>query len=115
MELFTKVAFSIHTATFLIAISGWMFCYYQFYANRYGWIQDELCLRGDYIRIGFISLVVLFFLLPENYDFKDIAILYIFSFFSAGIFFLPMGKSTSIINAFLVSIIGYKLYFTIHY
>ena len=114
MELFTKVAFSIHTATFLIAISGWMFCYYQFYANRYGWIQDMLCLRGDYIWIGFISLVVLFFLLPENYDFKDIAILYIVSFFSAGIILL-MGKSTSIINAFLFSIIGYTLYFTIHY
>ena len=114
MEFLTKSVLSIHTATFLIAISGWMFCYYQFYANRYGWIQDMLCLRGDYIWIGFISLVVLFFLLPENYDFKNIAILYIVSFFSAGIILL-MGKSTSIINAFLASIIGYTLYFTIHY
>ena len=114
MEFLTKSVLSIHTAVSLIAISGWMFCYYQFYANRYGWIQDMLCLRGDYIWIGFISLVVLFFLLPENYDFKDIAILYIVSFFSAGIILL-MGKSTSIINAFLASIIGYTLYFTIHY
>ena len=81
MEFLTKSVLSIHTAVSLIAISGWMFCYYQFYANRYGWIQDMLCLRGDYIWIGFISLVVLFFLLPENYDFKDIAILYIVSFF----------------------------------
>ena len=114
MELFTKYAFSINTATFLIAVSGWMFCYYNFSANRYGWQQGMWSVNGYYVWIGFISLIVLFFLLPENYDFKDIAILYILSFFLSGLV-LQMGKEWSQINAFLFSIIGYTLYFTIHY
>ncbi len=114
MELLTKYAFSINTATFLIALSGWMFCYYQFSAKRYGWQQGMWSVNGYYDWIGFVSLIFLFFLLPENFDFKDIAILYIFSFFSSAIV-LQMGKEWSQINAFLFSIIGYTLYFTIHY
>ena len=114
MELLTKYAFSINTATFLIAVSGWMLCYYNFSANRYGWQQGMWSLNGYYVWIGLVSLLILFFLLPENFDFKDIAILYVVSFFLSPIV-LQMGKEWSQINAFLFSIIGYTLYFTIHY
>jgi hypothetical protein len=101
--------FSIHSALFFIALSSWMLLFYQFSAERYGWRQGWWSLMGYYFLIGFVSLIVLFFLLPSSYDMKDIALLYMFSFFSSAIA-LQIGKEWSQIHAFIFLITGYILY-----
>lgn len=95
---------------FLIALSSWVFFLYKDSAGRYGWKQGTWSFSGMMFFIGLISLIVLFCLLPDRMNYKDITLLYLLSFFGS-IIVMQTGKEYSQYVAIINFIIGWGFFF----
>ena len=98
-----------NTSHFLIALSSWMFFLYKNSAERYGWRQGTWSLNNGMFMTGLISLVILFFLLPDHMSGKNIFILYILSFFGSAII-LQSSKEYSQYASMIFYVLGWIMF-----
>ena len=98
-----------NTSHFLIVLSSWVFLLYKNSAERYGWKQGTWSLSGMMFFIGLISLILLFSLLPDRMNWKDISLLYLLSLFGSAIV-MQTGKEYSQYVAIVSFIIGWGIF-----